>query len=515
MAHEEHVVAGWIETASPLLKDWVDQEPFESLQRLNGIQGLVDDCLEALEQAAFNAAFARLNERAQEVAGRCRVCRMGCERERQTVSVRTTRCPLEVVVWRYRCRPCRTSCCPVREWLGLESGATTAGFDRAVTALATQSSFGVAAEQMLEQHGHEVNRTLIERRTYAVGRDAVAYLEERRSRRTNEVMDAVGVRHGAEQVLLQIDSGAVPVGKLVRPARDKKDETQALTPVRQLPKGHRAKTNREVRVALAWQPGVVENKVVDVHIAPLKHPEFSGERMYAASLEAGLGDNTHAHCTCDMAKWQSLQFEEQFGAQPKHSLCADFYHTLEYVSAASKALQSDENKLSSWIAMQARRLKEGDLKGILGDLRRHSCEKGPCFRTDQNECTVVAAVRYLTRNGKYMDYPRFIAENLPIGSGEVEGRIRHVVRRRLHVPGDWREENLVLLTALLTIRHSGWWDDFWEWRDDRDKKRFQRRLVGEGLNRFRGPRPQRYVTNGTERLELDGLSPMFQAAPMH
>ena len=111
-------------------------------------------------------------------------------------------------------------------------------------------------------------------------------------------------------------------------------------------------------------------------------------------------------------------------------------------------------------------------------------------------------------------YPRFIAEGLPIGSGEVEGRIRHIVRRRLDVPGDWREHNLVLLTALLTIRHSGWWDDFWKWQDERDKKRFQRRLLGEGLNRFRGPRKPRLVTNGTESLELDGLSPMFQGADM-
>ena len=44
------------------------------------------------------------------------------------------------------------------------------------TALATQMSFGAAAEQMQEQHGHELNRTLVERRTYAVGQDAVEYL---------------------------------------------------------------------------------------------------------------------------------------------------------------------------------------------------------------------------------------------------------------------------------------------------------------------------------------------------
>jgi len=44
-------------------------------------------------------------------------------------------------------------------------------------------------QEILEQHGHEVDRTLVERRTYAVGHDAVAYLEQRRSaRRTRSWM---------------------------------------------------------------------------------------------------------------------------------------------------------------------------------------------------------------------------------------------------------------------------------------------------------------------------------------
>ena len=113
-----------------------------------------------------------------------------------------------------------------------------------------------------------------------------------------------------------------------------------------------------------------------------------------------------------------------------------------------------------------------------------------------------------------MDYPRFVAEGLPIGSGEVEGRIRHIVRRRFDVPGDWREDNPALITALITIRQSGWWDDFWQWRDERDKKRFRLRLLGVGLNRFRGPRKPRLATEGVESLDLDDLSPMFQGAAM-
>jgi len=257
-------------------------------------------------------------------------------------------------------------------------------------------------------------------------------------------------------------------------------------------------------------PWPVDDKVVNLHVAPLKHPEVTGEHMYVAALEAGMGDNTHVHCTCDMAQWKALQFDEQFGAQKEATLCADFYHTLEYFAAAGKALQPDSDRLKSWVALQARRLKEGHREAILVDLRTHRCGERSCPKTDKDECVVPAAIRYLTRNGHHMDYPRFIAEGLPIGCGEVEGRIRHIVRRRLDVPGDWREDNLVLLTALLTIRHSGWWDDFWRWQDVRDKEQFQRRLLGIGLNRYRGPREPRLVACGTESLELDGLSPMFE-----
>ena len=505
MAHENDVLSGWIETSRPVLAQWVATQPLESLQRLDAIQSSVDASLCALEDALFSAVFSRLSALAAEVAGRCAVCHLTCERERKTVWFRSTRRPVEVEVWRYRCRTCRTNRSPVREWLGLESGATTAGFDRSVTALAAQMSFGSASQQMAEQHGHDVNRTLIERRTYEIAKDAVIYLEERDDRLLQDVMDTVGKRDGADQVFVQVDSGAVSVGQLDRPKGVRKGKKQELTPVRGLPKGRRPKTKREVRAVVAWQPGQVENKVVNFHVCPLNHPEVTGEQMYLAALEAGLGDNTHVHGTMDMAQWQVLQFDEQFGAQPRATLCADFYHTLEYVSAAGKAIEPGE-KLAKWTATQARRLKEGDRKAILSDLRAHRCA-GRCPKNDRDECVVVAATRYLTRNGQFMDYPRFIEESLPIGSGEVEGRIRHAIRRRLDVPGDWREDNLALLAALLTVRHSGWWDDFWRWRDRRDQKQFQRRLRGEGLNRFRGPRKPRLVTHGTERLDLEGLSP--------
>ena len=208
MAHEDDDVARWIETASPILRALVDQEPLESIQRLNAIEALVDEIVGVLEVELFNAVFERLNRRAAEVAGRCPVCGLGCERARSTPRVLTKRLTLEVEVWRYRCRACRTNRSPVREWLGLESGATTAGLDRAVTALSTQMSFGSAAAQMDEQHGHEVDRTLVERRTYAVGRDAVADADHRGG------LEALADREALREALVLVpgdEQGRLPV----------------------------------------------------------------------------------------------------------------------------------------------------------------------------------------------------------------------------------------------------------------------------------------------------------------
>jgi hypothetical protein len=510
VAHENQLVSDLLANARPLIRRFLSLQPEDARQRLDGIEAMVDGLLAELEPALFDEVFSWLESRAEAAAGTCRLCSRRCTRERKTVRVRTKRVQLRVPVTRYRCRSCGTNRAPMREWLGVTSGMTTGGLDRAVTALATEMSFGRAARQLEEQRGHAVDRTLVERRTYAVGKDAEEYLAERRQRRRDEVMDAVGPRAGVDRVQLQVDGGGVPVGKLTRPSPS---EATERTPVRGLPKGKRPKTKREVRVCMAWQDGVVEARAVDLHIAPHNQTEVSGARLYHVALEAGAGDDTHVHCTCDMAPWHRAQFEEQFSAHPNRSMCADFYHTLEYIAAAGRSVEhADRSDPRRWLAVQARRLKQGERDAIIDECKGHSCADGRCPLNDHGECAVRAARRYLRRFGEYMDYPRFIEEGLTIGSGAVEGRIRHLVRRRLDVPGDWREENLHPMLALISLRESGLWEEFWHWRDQRDRRRFGDRLRGVGLNRFRGKLPQQQATGtANERIDFDDLSPCFSA----
>jgi hypothetical protein len=481
---------------------YLSLQPRERRLRLDGLQQILDEIVPALEAALFQACIDWISGQAEDVAGTCSICRARTRRETKRVKVKLKRFSTVIPAVRFRCRSCSTSKSPVRDWLGLQSGMTTGGLDRALTALSTEMSFGRTAKQMEEQHAHSVDRTLVERRTYSVGKEAIEFLSDRRQLHRQAVMSAVGHRPGVERVFVQVDGGGVPVGRLERPSPE---ETAERTPVRDLPKGRRPKTKREVRVCIAWQDGVVVAKAVDLHIAPHNHTEVSGERLYCAALEAGAGDNTHIHLTCDMAAWHRNQFEEQFSAQESRSLCADFYHTLEYISDGGRNLHQSPDQRQQWLAVQASRLKRGERDAILEALAEHRCTKdSKCISTDGGECSVRAARRYLRKFGKYMDYPRFQEEHLPIGSGAVEGRIRHLVRRRLDIPGDWREDNLHPMLALISIRESGLWETFWDWLDQRDIRRFHGRLRGEGLNKFRGKlsrTPQ--LGHATERVDID------------
>jgi len=211
------LVSDIIAVASPLIRDFLNLQPEERRQRIDGLQQILDALVPQLEVAVFEVLVGWLADRAKHVAGNCRICSARTRRAARQVKVKLKRFSTTVDVVRFRCRSCKTSRSPVREWLGLQSGMTSAGLDRAVTALSTEMSFGRAAKQMEEQHGHVVDRTLIERRTYAVGKEAMEFLKERRQARRDEVMDA-GV-DGGEVDCVERSDDVTPITDHMNEAR--------------------------------------------------------------------------------------------------------------------------------------------------------------------------------------------------------------------------------------------------------------------------------------------------------
>jgi hypothetical protein len=87
-------------------------------------------------------------------------------------------------------------------------------------------------------------------------------------------------------------------------------------------------------------------------------------------------------------------------------------------------------------------------------------------------------------------YAQIRSRDLPVGSGEAESGVRHLIKRRMSIAGAWTEEHADLMLALITIRASGWWDDFWRWRDRRDRQDWHQRQQDQHRPRFRAHRAE-------------------------
>jgi hypothetical protein len=61
-----------------------------------------------------------------------------------------------------------------------------------------------------------------------------------------------------------------------------------------------------------------------------------------------------------------------------------------------------------------------------------------------------------------LDYKSAMANNLPIGSGEIESAHRYIIQKRLKITGAWwLEETAENMLALRTHRANNNWDDYW------------------------------------------------------
>jgi hypothetical protein len=136
------------------------------------------------------------------------------------------------------------------------------------------------------------------------------------------------------------------------------------------------------------------------------------------------------------------------------------------------------------------RMLDGENNLVLKTLEKHRCNSR-CIRDEQGNCVVHAALRYLKNHREYLNYPPIIALGLPVGSGEAESGIRHLIKKRLDVAGAWVEGNAQHMLALIAVRASGLWDDFWQWRNRRDIDAWHKRQNGQLRSRFRGRLPDK------------------------
>jgi hypothetical protein len=445
--------------------------PDEQRLRLNGVERLVDEILGRVRMGCWNTTVALWEEQAEHQAARCPECTHACERSVATTSVVVAGLTLLVPTTYYYCRTCKQGRTPVAQWLGLHRGLVSGEFERRVVSLSTRVSFHEAAKQMALQHHQQVNVGKVERVTYAVARDARTFVDLQHDKAMRN-LDRRPARKGVPVLHVTTDGGGAPVGVLTRP---KPSDAKTFTPVRKLPAGKREQTHREMRAIVVHGPEERgEQRCVDVHLSVLDHPEVSGARMLAVAAMAGLGCDTHVHGVFDMGNWIRPQFLASFGTY-SHTICADQQHVRKYLKAAASTMFDAEPERHAWLNEQEGHMQGGRWCSILEAL-------GP---GEQDE--VVAARKYIFNHHEDMNnYGQLRARGLPVGSGEAEGAVRHMIRMKLCIGGVWVEHHLPGIGALTSIWESGRWDEFFRWREQRDVEAFRARQTGEYRRRFRG-----------------------------
>jgi hypothetical protein len=467
------IVDMMVTVISLMFRAWLWALPDEQRLRLNGVERLVDEILGRVRVDLWNTTVAFWGELAEHHGARCRNCAHTCERSVTPTSVVVAGLTLSVPAAYYYCRTCQRGHTPVAQWIGLHRGLVSGEFERQVVSLSTRVSFHETARQMVLQHQQRVDVGKVERVTYAVARDAQAFLEMLHDKAMRN-LEREPARKGVPLLIVTTDGGGAPVGVLVRP---KPSDAKTFTPVRKLPTGKRDQTHREMRAIVAHGPEERgQQRYVDVHLSVLDHPEVSGERMLAVAAMAGLGSDTHVHGVFDMGNWIRPQFLASFGGY-SHTICADQQHVRTYLKAAASTIFDAEPERQAWLDKQEGQMSGGRWRSIVAAL-------GPGEQKD-----VAAARRYILNHHEDMNnYGQLRARGLPVASGEAEGAVRHMIRRRENIGGVWVEKHLPGIGALTTVWENGLWNEFFRWRDVRDVEAFRARQTGLYRRRFGGNR---------------------------
>jgi hypothetical protein len=144
----------------------------------------------------------------------------------------------------------------------------------------------------------------------------------------------------------------------------------------------------------------------------------------------------------------------------------DFFHATEYIAKLAQIRyprRDADVQRAAWQHAQCRRLKHDpsvidDLIAEAARLSRRAA-LSPSARD-----TAYSAWTYFKNQRQRMDYPGFVAEQLPIGSGVTEAACKSLVKQRLCASGmRWKTAGAKIVLSLRALTHTvGRWTQFWQ-----------------------------------------------------
>jgi hypothetical protein len=160
----------------------------------------------------------------------------------------------------------------------------------------------------------------------------------------------------------------------------------------------------------------------------------------------------------DGAQWLWKLADEYF---PSAVQILDWYHVAEHVHKAAKALYGEGSEAAGqWAKRLKDELWDGGAAQALDEVRAaHAQARAPAKRQALHELET-----YLANNQSRMDYPRYRALGLPVGSGQVEAQCKALVGARCKQAGmrNWTYAGAEAVLRLRAARQDGTFDQLWQ-----------------------------------------------------
>lgn len=160
-------------------------------------------------------------------------------------------------------------------------------------------------------------------------------------------------------------------------------------------------------------------------------------------------------------------------------LILDLFHAMEYLWLAAHVFcKEGSDEATQWVTERLRMLLTGKLGALLKELSARQTDR---HLSATKRKTLKRVLGYYTRNRRYMQYQRYLAEGLPIGSGVVEGACRHLVNDRMELAGmRWVVPGAQAVLDLRAAEINGDWDQLMKFRVQQEHDRLygRRRNVG-------------------------------------
>jgi hypothetical protein len=337
----------------------------------------------------------------------------------------------------------RTDCgqgyAPLDAELGLGAPTLTPRLARVACRAGSTTAFAEAAAHLAEELGIAVSGETVRRVSEAVG--AVAEAEQQAAIAQTQQGRLPRPAQGAPDVVVAVDGCQVPLD----------DGWHEMKVGRVAPLGpalrHDARSGRTV---LAWGPSVC--------CAGLESAEDFWYRVYVTACQGGLSQQTRRVVVLgDGAAWIWTRAAHFVGGPGVEVVeIVDIYHAYEHLWAVGRALWDTPEAVSAWVEPLKDALYRQGAPAVLAALAALVPPAAAAAK-------VVETTRaYFADNAARMDYPRFVAQQLPIGSGAVESLCKSLIEARLkHAGMRWTPGGAQAVATLRDLSLSGAWEAFW------------------------------------------------------